>query len=137
MNPWLLLGGGHIPAPTTPPVFFLGGGHAHIPAPILDAGGGGQPESIIPIFFFFGGGVSHPYRYVYSWHCPDGPGFSCPLLVDTTGAYFRRDGIAGNYLGGMSPPEVSPQGGPCYYSPPPPIIIFFFFLTQPPWPPTD
>ncbi|NXT45252.1 FXRD1 protein, partial [Pelecanoides urinatrix] len=44
-------------------------------------------------------------RYVFSWHCPDGPGFSCPLLVDTTGAYFRRDGIAGNYLGGMSPAE--------------------------------
>ncbi|XP_074705057.1 FAD-dependent oxidoreductase domain-containing protein 1 [Strix aluco] len=44
-------------------------------------------------------------RYVYSWHCPDGPGFSCPFLIDTTGAYFRRDGIAGNYLGGMSPPE--------------------------------
>ncbi|NWS77536.1 FXRD1 protein, partial [Crotophaga sulcirostris] len=44
-------------------------------------------------------------RYVFSWHCPDGPGFSCPLLVDTTGAYFRRDGITGNYLGGMSPPE--------------------------------
>ncbi|NWH68893.1 FXRD1 protein, partial [Geococcyx californianus] len=46
-------------------------------------------------------------RYVFSWHCPDGPGFSCPFLVDTTGAYFRRDGIAGNYLGGMSPSEVS------------------------------
>ncbi|NXX98228.1 FXRD1 protein, partial [Centropus bengalensis] len=44
-------------------------------------------------------------RYVFSWHCPDGPGFSCPLLVDTTGAYFRRDGIAGNYLGGLSPTE--------------------------------
>ncbi|NXY51374.1 FXRD1 protein, partial [Ceuthmochares aereus] len=44
-------------------------------------------------------------RYVFSWHCPDGPGLSCPLLVDTTGAYFRRDGIAGNYLGGMSPTE--------------------------------
>ncbi|XP_071432220.1 FAD-dependent oxidoreductase domain-containing protein 1 isoform X2 [Pithys albifrons albifrons] len=44
-------------------------------------------------------------RYVFSWHCPDGPGLSCPLLVDTSGAYFRRDGIAGNYLGGMSPPE--------------------------------
>ncbi|KAM6238418.1 FAD-dependent oxidoreductase domain-containing protein 1 [Porphyrio hochstetteri] len=44
-------------------------------------------------------------RYVYSWHCPNGPGLSCPLLIDTTGAYFRRDGIAGNYLGGMSPPE--------------------------------
>ncbi|NWX49262.1 FXRD1 protein, partial [Steatornis caripensis] len=46
-----------------------------------------------------------PRRYVYSWHCPDGPGFSCPFLIDTTGAYFRRDGIAGNYLGSMSPPE--------------------------------
>ncbi|XP_074783484.1 FAD-dependent oxidoreductase domain-containing protein 1 [Athene noctua] len=44
-------------------------------------------------------------RYVYSWHCPDGPSFSCPFLIDTTGAYFRRDGFAGNYLGGMSPPE--------------------------------
>ncbi|NXO02532.1 FXRD1 protein, partial [Rhinopomastus cyanomelas] len=44
-------------------------------------------------------------RFVFSWHCPDGPGFSCPFLIDTTGAYFRRDGIAGNYLGGMSPPE--------------------------------
>ncbi|GAB0199860.1 FAD-dependent oxidoreductase domain-containing protein 1 [Grus japonensis] len=44
-------------------------------------------------------------RYVFSWHCPNGPGFSCPFLIDTTGAYFRRDGIAGNYLGGMSPPE--------------------------------
>ncbi|NWU93673.1 FXRD1 protein, partial [Upupa epops] len=44
-------------------------------------------------------------RYVFSWHCPNGPGFSCPFLIDTTGAYFRRDGISGNYLGGMSPPE--------------------------------
>ncbi|NXA06675.1 FXRD1 protein, partial [Sapayoa aenigma] len=44
-------------------------------------------------------------RYVFSWHCPDGPGLSCPFLIDTSGAYFRRDGIAGNYLGGMSPPE--------------------------------
>ncbi|XP_064029339.1 FAD-dependent oxidoreductase domain-containing protein 1 isoform X2 [Pogoniulus pusillus] len=44
-------------------------------------------------------------RYVFSFHCPDGPGLSCPFVVDTSGAYFRRDGIAGNYLGGMSPPE--------------------------------
>ncbi|NWI62501.1 FXRD1 protein, partial [Todus mexicanus] len=46
-----------------------------------------------------------PSRYMFSWHCPDGPGFSCPFLIDTTRAYFRRDGIAGNYVGGMSPPE--------------------------------
>ncbi|XP_061297105.1 FAD-dependent oxidoreductase domain-containing protein 1-like [Pezoporus flaviventris] len=44
-------------------------------------------------------------RYIFSWHCHDGPGLSCPFLIDTTGAYFRREGIAGNYLGGMSPPE--------------------------------
>ncbi|XP_035168805.1 FAD-dependent oxidoreductase domain-containing protein 1, partial [Oxyura jamaicensis] len=44
-------------------------------------------------------------RYVYVWHCPDGPGLECPFLIDTSGAYFRREGIAGNFLGGMSPPE--------------------------------
>ncbi|NXK72158.1 FXRD1 protein, partial [Amazona guildingii] len=44
-------------------------------------------------------------RYIFSWHCHDGPGLSCPFLVDTSGAYCRREGIAGNYLGGMSPPE--------------------------------
>uniref|UniRef100_A0A8B9TBA7 FAD-dependent oxidoreductase domain-containing protein 1 n=1 Tax=Anas platyrhynchos TaxID=8839 RepID=A0A8B9TBA7_ANAPL len=44
-------------------------------------------------------------RYVYMWHCPDGPGLECPFLIDTSGAYFRREGIAGNFLGGMSPPE--------------------------------
>ncbi|NXU67774.1 FXRD1 protein, partial [Horornis vulcanius] len=49
-------------------------------------------------------------RYVFTWHCPNGPGLSCPFVIDTSGAYFRRDGSAGNYLGGMSPPEVSPWG---------------------------
>ncbi|OXB81236.1 UNVERIFIED_CONTAM: hypothetical protein H355_014280 [Colinus virginianus] len=44
-------------------------------------------------------------RYVYVWHCPDGPGLETPFLIDTSGAYFRREGIAGNYLGSMSPPE--------------------------------
>ncbi|NWY15070.1 FXRD1 protein, partial [Aphelocoma coerulescens] len=44
-------------------------------------------------------------RYVFSWHCRNGPGLSCPFLIDTSGAYFRRDGFAGNYLGGMSPSE--------------------------------
>uniref|UniRef100_A0A8C8SQA3 FAD-dependent oxidoreductase domain-containing protein 1 n=1 Tax=Pelusios castaneus TaxID=367368 RepID=A0A8C8SQA3_9SAUR len=44
-------------------------------------------------------------RYVYVWHCPDGPGLECPMLIDTTGAYFRRDGLGGNYLGGCSPAE--------------------------------
>ncbi|XP_059723184.1 FAD-dependent oxidoreductase domain-containing protein 1 [Haemorhous mexicanus] len=44
-------------------------------------------------------------RYVFTWHCPNGPGLSCPFLIDTSGAYFRPDGAAGNYLGGMSPTE--------------------------------
>lgn len=51
-------------------------------------------------------------RYVFCWHCPDGPGLSCPFLIDTSGAYFRREGIGGNYLGGMSPPEVTPKSSP-------------------------
>ncbi|KAK9510559.1 hypothetical protein O3M35_005310 [Rhynocoris fuscipes] len=42
-------------------------------------------------------------RYVHVVHCPEGPGFKCPFLIDYTGAYVRRDGINGNYICGMSP----------------------------------
>ncbi len=44
-------------------------------------------------------------RYVYCVHAPTGPGLACPLVVDPTGAYFRREGYGGHYLCGMSPPE--------------------------------
>ncbi|KAG9482035.1 hypothetical protein GDO78_010978 [Eleutherodactylus coqui] len=44
-------------------------------------------------------------RYVYMFHCPNGPGLDCPLLIDSSGAYFRREGLGGNYIGGMSPTE--------------------------------
>ncbi|XP_053547515.1 FAD-dependent oxidoreductase domain-containing protein 1 [Bombina bombina] len=44
-------------------------------------------------------------RYIYVFHCPDGPGLDCPLLIDSSGAYFRRDGLGGNYIGGLSPSE--------------------------------
>ncbi|NWV19155.1 FXRD1 protein, partial [Origma solitaria] len=64
-------------------------------------------------------------RYVFSWHCPNGPGLSCPFLIDTSGAYFRRDGIGGNYLGGMSPSEVSRWGSPKITHP-----LFFIRLPQ-------
>ncbi|XP_029142274.1 FAD-dependent oxidoreductase domain-containing protein 1, partial [Protobothrops mucrosquamatus] len=66
------------------------------------AGIGAQSENILL-------GVRLPVepkkRYVYVWHCPEGPGLECPLLIDTTGAYFRREGLGGNYLGGLSPTE--------------------------------
>ncbi|CAL1675072.1 unnamed protein product [Lasius platythorax] len=42
-------------------------------------------------------------RYVYCFHCPDGPGLNTPLTIDPSGAYFRRDGLGGNYIGGKSP----------------------------------
>jgi FAD-dependent oxidoreductase domain-containing protein 1 len=42
-------------------------------------------------------------RYVYNVHCPTGPGLDCPLVVDPSGAYFRREGWGNNYLCGMSP----------------------------------
>nr|XP_039268908.1 LOW QUALITY PROTEIN: FAD-dependent oxidoreductase domain-containing protein 1-like [Styela clava] len=44
-------------------------------------------------------------RWVYNFHCPDGPVFDCPMLIDPSGAYFRREGFGGNYLCGMSPPD--------------------------------
>lgn len=42
-------------------------------------------------------------RYVYVAHCPNGPGIDCPLVIDSSGAYLRRDGFGGNYLLGKSP----------------------------------
>ncbi|XP_032954120.1 FAD-dependent oxidoreductase domain-containing protein 1 isoform X2 [Rhinolophus ferrumequinum] len=44
-------------------------------------------------------------RYVYLWHCPQGPGLETPLVADSSGAYFRREGLGNNYLGGCSPTE--------------------------------
>lgn len=48
-------------------------------------------------------------RFVYSFHCPDGPTLDCGLCTDTSevggGVYWRREGLGGNYICGMSPPE--------------------------------
>lgn len=45
-------------------------------------------------------------RYVFNFHCPDGPGLECGLVTDLTmdGVYFRRDGLSNNYICGASPP---------------------------------
>ncbi|XP_040182120.1 FAD-dependent oxidoreductase domain-containing protein 1 [Rana temporaria] len=44
-------------------------------------------------------------RYVYMFNSPNGPGLDCPMLIDSSGAYFRREGLGGNYIGGLSPSE--------------------------------
>lgn len=45
-------------------------------------------------------------RFIYVVHCPNGPGLDTPFLVDYSGVYFRREGLGGNYIAGMSPEEV-------------------------------
>ncbi|XP_012284664.1 FAD-dependent oxidoreductase domain-containing protein 1 isoform X2 [Orussus abietinus] len=42
-------------------------------------------------------------RFVYCFHCHNGPGLNTPLTVDPTGTYFRREGLQGNYICGRSP----------------------------------
>lgn len=44
-------------------------------------------------------------RYVYVFDCQDknGPGLNCPLVVDPSQTYFRKDGLGGNYICGRSP----------------------------------
>ncbi|XP_054284014.1 FAD-dependent oxidoreductase domain-containing protein 1-like isoform X1 [Macrosteles quadrilineatus] len=42
-------------------------------------------------------------RYVYCFHCPDGPGLQAPFLIDPSGMYFRREGLGNNYICGRSP----------------------------------
>ncbi|XP_043260193.1 FAD-dependent oxidoreductase domain-containing protein 1 [Colletes gigas] len=44
-------------------------------------------------------------RYVYCFHCPDGPGLNTPLTTDYSGVYFRREGLGGSYICGKSPAE--------------------------------
>lgn len=46
-------------------------------------------------------------RFVYNYHCPEGPGIDCPLVTDTSqdGVYFRREGLGNQYISGLSPPE--------------------------------
>ncbi|TKS83203.1 FAD-dependent oxidoreductase domain-containing protein 1 [Collichthys lucidus] len=45
-------------------------------------------------------------RYIYVFHCPDGPGLDTPFLIDYSGIYFRREGLGGNYIAGTSPEEA-------------------------------
>ncbi|XP_023239147.1 FAD-dependent oxidoreductase domain-containing protein 1-like [Centruroides sculpturatus] len=42
-------------------------------------------------------------RYVYFYHCPDGPTLDFPMLIDSSGAYATREGLGGYYLAGKSP----------------------------------
>nr|XP_035955175.1 FAD-dependent oxidoreductase domain-containing protein 1 isoform X2 [Halichoerus grypus] len=49
--------------------------------------------------------VERRKRYVYLWHCPQGPGLETPFVVDASGVYFRREGLGNNYLGSCSPTE--------------------------------
>ncbi|XP_015431157.1 PREDICTED: FAD-dependent oxidoreductase domain-containing protein 1 [Dufourea novaeangliae] len=44
-------------------------------------------------------------RYVYCFHCPEGPGINTPFTIDYSGTYFRREGLAGTYICGKSPEE--------------------------------
>ncbi|XP_017772145.1 PREDICTED: FAD-dependent oxidoreductase domain-containing protein 1-like [Nicrophorus vespilloides] len=44
-------------------------------------------------------------RYVYHFECQSNemPGINTPLTIDYTGTYFRRDGLGGTFLCGLSP----------------------------------
>ncbi|XP_051904042.1 FAD-dependent oxidoreductase domain-containing protein 1 [Hippocampus zosterae] len=44
-------------------------------------------------------------RFIYVFHCPEGPGLDTPFLIDHSGVYFRREGLGGNYIAGKSPDE--------------------------------
>jgi len=49
-------------------------------------------------------------RYVYCFHAPEGPGLDCPLTVDPTGTYFRREGLGGHFIAGKSPTALEEPG---------------------------
>ena len=45
-------------------------------------------------------------RMVFVFKCPNGPMDDCPLVVDPSGVYVRREGAGGVFISGCSPPEV-------------------------------
>ncbi|EFA03961.2 FAD-dependent oxidoreductase domain-containing protein 1 [Tribolium castaneum] len=53
-------------------------------------------------------------RFVYKFDCPESPpGINTPMTVDPSGLYFRRHGLGGSFLCGVSLPEKcddSPEG---------------------------
>lgn len=42
-------------------------------------------------------------RFVYCFDAPDGPTLNTPMVIDPSGAYFRREGLAGTFITGKSP----------------------------------
>ncbi|XP_066248334.1 FAD-dependent oxidoreductase domain-containing protein 1-like [Euwallacea similis] len=43
-------------------------------------------------------------RYVFVFDCEKNPpGLNTPMTIDHTGAYFRREGLGGKFIGGISP----------------------------------
>lgn len=44
-------------------------------------------------------------RQVFVFKCPSGPGSDCPLVIDSSGVYFRREGQGSTFTCGHSPPE--------------------------------
>ncbi|CAH1117776.1 unnamed protein product [Phaedon cochleariae] len=43
-------------------------------------------------------------RYVYSFNCQqNAPSINTPMVIDYSGMYFRRDGLGGSFIAGMSP----------------------------------
>ncbi|XP_070582050.1 FAD-dependent oxidoreductase domain-containing protein 1-like [Ptychodera flava] len=42
-------------------------------------------------------------RFIFVFHSPNGPGVECPLVIDPTGVHFRREGLGGVYVTGLSP----------------------------------
>lgn len=48
--------------------------------------------------------VERRKRYVFQFDCQeDPPGINTPMTIDYTGTYFRRDGLGGSFISGLSP----------------------------------
>lgn len=52
-------------------------------------------------------------RLVFVFKCPEGPTTDCPLVVDPSGVFFRRESAGSMFITGRSPPKVGMH--PCSY----------------------
>ena len=68
-------------------------------ATVVNAAGGWANE-VCEFAGIIGCPVRRRKRMIFVVHCPTGPVLDCPLVVDPSGVYFRREGSGGNFICG-------------------------------------
>eukprot|EP01029_Cantina_marsupialis_P001942 TRINITY_DN11762_c1_g1_i1.p1 TRINITY_DN11762_c1_g1~~TRINITY_DN11762_c1_g1_i1.p1 ORF type:complete len:447 (-),score=142.85 TRINITY_DN11762_c1_g1_i1:659-1999(-) len=74
-----------------------------IKAPLMVNAGGAYASEITEMCGLEPEPVTARKRTIFFVHCPNPEVVDCPMVVDTSGCYFRREGESGNFIASISP----------------------------------